>query len=31
MPYYYGHMYGMGIFGGFWMLLFWVAFVAFIV
>lgn len=32
MPYYYNNMmYGMGIFGGFWMLFFWVAFIAFII
>ena len=31
MPFYYDHMYGMGIFGGFLMLFFWVAFVFFIV
>ena len=30
MPYY-NHMYGMSIFGGFWMLIFWVAFIVFIV
>ena len=30
MPYY-DHMYGMGTFGGFWMLFFWVAFVLFII
>mgnify|MGYP001608030702 CR=1 FL=1 len=31
MPYYYDHMYGMGGFGGFWMLIFWVDFVLFII
>ena len=31
MPYYFNHMYGMSIFGGFWMLIFWAAFIAFIV
>lgn len=30
MPYY-NHMYGTGVFGGFWMLIFWVAFIIFIV
>lgn len=30
MPYY-NHMYGVGGFGGFWMLIFWVALIAFIV
>lgn len=31
MPYYYNHMYGMGTFGSFWMLIFCTAFIAFIV
>lgn len=31
MPYYFDHMYGMSAFGGFWMLIFWVAFIAFII
>lgn len=31
MPYYFDRMYGMGIFGGFWMLIFWVAFIVSIV
>ena len=30
MPYY-NQMYGMSIFGGFWMIIFWVAFIVFIV
>ena len=30
MPYY-NQMYGMGMFGGFWMLIFWAVFIVFIV
>ena len=31
MPYYFDHMYGMGAFGGLWMLIFWAVFIVFII